>query len=154
MALGIPEPLKKEHKELHSELVKGQSAGGATEENAKAVAELLYPHLVKEEQFALPLLGLLSIAANGKLPTQMRQALAMADRLKRELPEMLREHQAVLAALKKLSAAAKRENKMEYVRFAEKLALHAKTEEEVLYPASLLVGELLKKRQLKPTRKI
>lgn len=57
MALGIPEPLKKEHKELHSELVKGLSAGGATEENAKALAELLHPHFIKkEEEFALPLL--------------------------------------------------------------------------------------------------
>ena len=77
----------------------------------------------------------------------------MSEKLKRELPQMLREHKAVVAALKKLAAAAKRENKMAYVRFAEKLALHAKTEEEVLYPASLLVGELLKSRQLKPSRK-
>ena len=68
------------------------------------------------------------------------------EKLKRELPGMLREHKAVLAALKKLSAAAKKEKKTEYVRFAEKLALHAKTEEEVLYPAAILVGEFLKPR--------
>ena len=60
MALGIPQlSPKKEHEELHGELVKGLTAGGATEANAKAVAKLLHPHFVKEEEFALPLLGLL-----------------------------------------------------------------------------------------------
>ena len=37
-----------------------------------------------------------------------------------------------------------KENKMDYARFAEKLTLHAKTEEDVLYPASLLIGEYIK----------
>jgi len=32
----------------------------------------------------------------------------------------------------------------EHARFAEKLMLHAQTEEEVLYPAAILVGEYLK----------
>jgi len=56
-----------------------------------------------------------------------------------------REHKTVLAALRKLSAAIRSEKKAEYVRFTERLALHAKTEEEVLYPATILVGELLKR---------
>lgn len=146
MALKIPQPLKKEHGELHSELVKGLKSGGKTERMAKAVAKLLHPHFVKEEEFALPPLGVLSTAASGRITANMKQALAMTEKLKRELPRMLREHKAVLAALKKLSAAAKREKKTEYVRFAEKLALHAKTEEEVLYPAAILVGEFLKTR--------
>ena len=34
----------------------------------------------------------------------------------------------------------------EFVHFAEKLTLHAQTEEEVLYPASILVGDYLKLR--------
>jgi hypothetical protein len=32
----------------------------------------------------------------------------------------------------------------EHARFAEKLMFHAQTEEEVLYPAAILVGEYLK----------
>jgi hypothetical protein len=35
---------------------------------------------------------------------------------------------------------------MEVVVFAEKLKLHAKNEEEVFYPAAILVGEYLKLR--------
>ena len=154
MALTIPQSLKKEHEALHGELVKGLQAGGATERAAKAVAELLHRHFVREEALALPLLGLLSIAANGGLTSQMRKALSMSEKLRRELPQMLREHKAVLAALKKLAVAAKRERKMEYVRFAEKLALHAKTEEEVLYPASLLVGAILQLRYETQTKTV
>ena len=64
----------------------------------------------------------------------------MTDRLRAKLAEMLREHKAVVTALKRLTAAAKREKKSVHARFAEKLMLHAKTE-EVLYPAAILVGE-------------
>ena len=57
---------------------------------------------------------------------------------------MLREHKALMGALKRLIAAAKKDKKPDHARFAEKLMLHAKTEEEVLYPAAILVSEYLK----------
>ena len=60
-----------------------------------------------------------------------------------ELDQMLKEHKEIVARLKILTEAALKENKLEYVQFAEKLALHAQTEEEVLYPAAILVGKYL-----------
>ena len=75
---------------------------------------------------------------------EMREVLKMTDRLKAELQKILKKHKTIVSALKRLTSIAKTEKKIEYVRFAEKLALHAKTEEEVLYPASLLVGEYIK----------
>jgi hemerythrin superfamily protein len=108
------------------------------------VAKILHGHFVKEEEFALPPIGLLSLLARGKVDRKMRSVLAMTDRLKGDLPKMLREHKAVVAALKKLMAAAKREKLPEHARFGEKLMLHAQTEEEVLYPAVILIGEYLK----------
>jgi hypothetical protein len=140
----IPLPLKLEHEELHAQLVKATQAGGRVGDAAKAVAKVLHHHFVKEEKFALPPVGLLSLLARGKVDKQMLGVTAMTDRLKAELGEMLREHKAVVAALKKLIAAAKKEKLPEHVRFAEKLMLHAQTEEEVLYPAAILVGEYLK----------
>jgi hypothetical protein len=144
MTFQIPKSLKLEHEELHAELVKATKAGGKTGEAAKAVAEVLHSHFVKEEEFALPPIGLLSLLAHGKIDKEMQSVLPMTDRLKAELPEMLREHAAVVAALEKLIVAAKNENLPEHARFAEKLILHAQTEEEVLYPAAILVGEYLK----------
>ena len=99
---------------------------------------------MKEEEFALPPLGLLSLLAQGKVDHTMTTILGMTDRLKAALPDMLREHKVVVTALKKLIGAAKSEKKPEHARFAEKLMLHARTEEEVLYPAAILVGEYLK----------
>lgn len=57
---------------------------------------------------------------------------------------MAEEHKIVLAAFKTLSEAAMKENKMEYANFAEKLMLHAQTEEEVSYPTAILIGEYVK----------
>jgi iron-sulfur cluster repair protein YtfE (RIC family) len=74
----------------------------------------------------------------------MKDAIAMADRLRAELNQMLSEHREIVARLKTLTEAALKENKLDYVQFAEKLSLHAQTEEEVLYPAAILVGEYLK----------
>lgn len=140
----IPAPLKEEHEELHADLVKATRSGGRTGEAAKAVAEALHPHFVKEEEYALPPLGLLSDLAQGKLDPAMLNVLTMTEKLEAELPTMLEEHKAVVAALMKLTEAADAENKPEVARFAEKLILHAQTEEQVLYPAALLVGRYLR----------
>jgi hemerythrin superfamily protein len=140
----IPRPLKLEHEELHAELVQATKAGGKTGEAAKAVAKVLHEHFVKEEEFALPPLGLLSALARDQVGEDARTVLSITDRLKSELPRMLEEHKAVVAALKTLIAAAEAEKKPEHARFAQKLMLHAQTEEEVLYPAAILLGEYLK----------
>ena len=146
MKFKIPVSLKAEHQELHSELGKAIGLGGDTGEAAKAVAEVLHSHFLKEEEYALPQLGLLPALAEGKVNDEMRPAIDMADKLADDLNQMLKEHKMVVVALEHLSEAAKREGKLEAVRFSEKLAMHAKNEEEVLYPASILVGEYLKLR--------
>ncbi|HEX5608135.1 MAG TPA: hemerythrin domain-containing protein [Candidatus Binatia bacterium] len=142
----IPESLKWEHEELHAELARATKAGGKTGEAAKAVAGVLHNHFLKEEEFALPPIGLLAALARGEIEDEMRDVLVMTERLKAELPEMLREHQAVVTALAELTAAAKKEKLAEHARFAKKLMVHAQTEEEVLYPAAILIGEYLKLR--------
>jgi Hemerythrin HHE cation binding domain len=140
----IPSPLKLEHEELHAELVRATQAGGRVAEAAKGVARVLHDHFVKEEEFALPPIGLLSSLARGEVDDNMKSVFGMTDRLKAELPKMLEEHKAVVAALEKLIVAAEAEKKPEHARFAKKLMLHAQTEEEVLYPAAVLIGEYLK----------
>jgi len=67
----IPQPLKLEHEELHAELIQATKAGGKTGEAAKAVAKVLHHHFVKEEEFALPPIGLLSLLARGKVDKRM-----------------------------------------------------------------------------------
>jgi hypothetical protein len=144
MEFQIPRPLKVEHEELHAELAKATKVEGKIGEAARTVAAILHPHFVKEEEYALPPLGLLSLLAAGKVTPEMRDVLPMTDRLQTELQQMLAEHKTIVAALQNLVDAAKRENQMSYAHFAEKLMLHAQTEEEVLYPTAILIGEYLK----------
>jgi hypothetical protein len=144
MEFQIPPSLKSEHEELHAELVKAIQAGGGIGKAAVSVAEVLHPHFVKEEEYALPPLGLLRLLAAGKVLPEMKNVFSMTDRLKRELLQMLEEHKAIVAKLQDLVEAAEKEGRREFAHFSEKLILHAKTEEEVLYPASILVGDCLK----------
>lgn len=141
MKLEIPKPLQVEHEELHATLVKATKEPGAVGEAAREVARLLHPHFVREEEFALPPIALLAdIALRGVTP-QMAEVLPLTRRLRAELPAMLAEHERIVAALEKLRAAARGSELAEYERFADALVLHAQTEEQVLYPAAILVGE-------------
>ena len=144
MKLEIPKPMKIEHDELHADLVKATKAGGQTGEAAKAVAKVLHNHFVKEEEYALPPLGLLTALSEGNFEPEMTEVLKMTDKLEAELPTMLSEHKDIVGTLEKLIEAAKAENKSDIVHFAEKLMLHAQTEEQVSYPTSLLIGRYVK----------
>lgn len=146
MEFVIPRPLKLEHEELHEQLRKATKESGSLGEAAKAVAKLMHPHFIKEEDYALPPLGLLPLLAKGKVSADMAAVLVKTDKLKAELDEMLAEHRSIVAALKDLADVAKREEKLEYAEFADKLILHAQTEEEVSYPTAILIGEYLKLR--------
>jgi hypothetical protein len=141
MKFEIPKPLQVEHEELHARLVKATQEPGAVGEAAREVARLLHPHFVREEEFALPPLALLSELARGGVTPEMAEVLPMTRRLKADLPAMLAEHKQIVGALEKLRTAARAAKLAEYERFAEALVLHAQTEERVLYPAAILIGE-------------
>lgn len=144
MKMEIPASLEAEHKDLHEALAKYTRLPGKTGTAAKKVAELLHPHFIKEEAYALPPLGLLSEIAKGQTISNSNEVIVMTDKLKNDFPEMVSEHKQIVGALKQLNEAAKSEKHPEVLHFTESLELHAKTEEEVLYPAAILVGEYLK----------
>ncbi len=112
--------------------------------SAKAVATPMHPHFIKEEEYALPPLGLLTALSKGKIEPAMADVLKLTDKLEIELPHMLAEHKEIVAALKCLVEAATAEDKLEHAHFAHKLMSHALTEEEVSYPTALLIGRYLK----------
>ena len=78
--------------------------------------------------------------------------------MKLEIPQSLKiEHEALHSTLVKATkvagatgeaaraVAARAEGHTQYADFAEELKLHARTEEEVMYPAAVLVGEYIKR---------
>ncbi len=140
----LPTVLTMEHEAMQEELARASRAGGQTEKAAWQVTRVLFPHVYREEEFAIPPLLLIPRLARGEFTPDMENILAKTEVLKAELPRMLAEHKAIVAALRKLLQAATAEGHTGFASFAQKLILHAQMEEEVLYPASILVGEYLK----------
>jgi hypothetical protein len=147
--LAVPAAIRTEHQHLHHQLEAAIAAGGKTGAAAKAVADVLGPHFEDEEAYAMPPLGLLGALARGEpLPgEQVRQAIAMAERLRGNYDQMLAEHVQIHAALRALAAAAREEHKAGPAAFAEALMQHAGSEEELLYPTTLLIGRYLELQQ-------
>ncbi len=145
MEFSPPRSLETEHEALHAQLVPLTKLPGKVGDAARLVAERLHEHFVLEEELAVPPLALLAPLARGDVSPAMRSILAKTDRLKTEMPRMLAEHRAIVEALDQLAKAGEEEGRPEATTFAEKLRLHAATEEEVLYPAAILVGEYLKR---------
>jgi hypothetical protein len=56
---------------------------------------------------------------------------------------MLAEHKAIVAALQTLRNAAQQLQRRDIEAFAEQLILHAQTAEDVLYPATIVIGDFL-----------
>lgn len=142
----IPQSLRTEHEVIHSALEEATKAPGRVGAAAKELAAVLDPHFKRENEIALPPLGLLAPLAAGERPAGMEAALAMTDALRKELPRMLEEHKRIRGATEKLRAAAREAKALAQEQFAEDLAQHARTEEEVLYPAAILVGDIIRGR--------
>jgi hypothetical protein len=146
LVLTIPQSLQTEHHEIHEALVAATRAPGRVGAAAKELAAVLDPHFERENQIALPPLGLLAPLAAGETPAGLQEALAMTDALRKELPRMLEEHTRIRAATEKLRTAAREEKAPVQEQLAETLASHAQTEEEILYPAAILVGDIIRAR--------
>ena len=108
--------------------------------------ELIQPHVAREEEFAFPPLSLLGALARGEVVPDPEGALAMTDRLKTELDRLVGEHNEIAGALQGLLAAAQGEDRPAVVEFAKEFIRHFETEEDLLYPAALLVGMMLRRR--------
>ncbi|MEO6871478.1 MAG: hemerythrin domain-containing protein [Chthoniobacterales bacterium] len=139
----IPAAIRAEHAEIHQQLVAATKVEGEVGEAARQLAAILDPHFQREEQIALPPLALLAPLSRGEFNPGMRDVLAMTDALRAELPHMLKEHKAIHAATSRMGAVATKAGNAEVERLAETLKLHAESEEEVLYPAAILVGDVV-----------
>jgi hypothetical protein len=140
----IPESIASEHRELHEILGRASQQGGQLGVAGRELEHVLAPHFEREEEIASPPLGLLPHLAQSDVTPEMKAVLPMTDALERELPRMLREHDAIRKAVTKFRAAAVAAEQPDYVAFADHLAAHARQEEEILYPSAILVGRYIK----------
>lgn len=140
----MPDILKSEHDEFRRQLLAVARSGGHTGQEARAIGRLVDLHFLREEMISLPPLAYLRRVGQADITDDMSDLLEAAKMLKAELPRMLEEHQTIAAGLERLIVAATRENRPEAVQVADRLKSHARTEEEILYPAALLVGDYVR----------
>ncbi len=147
MTLFRPPSVERAHQELLQLLMIVQRLPGKTGTCAGVVAKCLQPHLNREDECALPLLGLLQDLAVGQLTlADARRATKVYARLREEYPRMTAEHRELFKLMEQLKTLGMEEGHLTAVRFAETMERHAEDEEELLYPAALLAGKLATRR--------
>jgi hypothetical protein len=142
----IPASIAAEHKQLRLTLERAKRESGLLGLRARELAELIEPHFAKEEAFALPPLALLPKLAWGGTDAAMTDVIPIARRLAAELPLMVMEHREIAKSVAGFQSAAEEAHRAEYEQFAESLIAHTVHEEEILYPAAVLVGAYLELR--------
>jgi iron-sulfur cluster repair protein YtfE (RIC family) len=141
MSLQVPVSLKSAHEGLHAGLKRAMREPGRSGDAARRLMQVLDGHMMREEKFALRPLGLLKALARGETPAELADAAQLVQDFKAEMPQMIEEHRQIAELLRVLAREAETEGKHEYLELAEDLIQHAHLEEDVLYPAAMLVGK-------------
>jgi len=140
----IPKSIINGHENLCSELKAIVEFGGKIGEKAKSLEKMMQAHFKKEEEYALPPLGLLLTLAEGGWEFDSDAAIKMSDMLQSKLAVLKKEHDNIAVALQKLKVVADEENNALAKCFVKDLTLHVDVEDQVLYPATILIGDYLK----------
>ncbi len=145
-SLQVPQSIRLQHEQITRRLVaytKHDAPVGAAATKALAAVKA---HYEKDEQFVLPPLALLPRMATGKVSKDMEPAIAMALHTQAALPELEKEHIQITSLMNELIEAGNQTHDDELVRLATRIAAQSLQHIEVLVPASLIVGNVLRQR--------
>ncbi len=142
----IPQSLRVEHDNTLTQLTRLSHKHGPVGVEARKALVLFKKHLLREEEFILPPLTLLSALADGKITPDMKWAIAMSDRVKAEREETFLEHTRITDALNTLAAAARTAHDQEALDFAQGAAAESLNDIEITEPTSIVIGDYLRAR--------
>lgn len=145
MKLKVPKAIIHGHANIILELNEVFAIGGEIAQKAKQLKDSMVPHFKKEEEYALPPLGLLLAFTQEKWEINAEEAIKMADNLELRLAEMKHDHSHIADILNELKLLGEKEHNLVVKMFVKTLTLHIEMEDEVLYPATILIGNYLKK---------
>ena len=139
----VPSAIKETHRFLLEKMHKLTLNKDGSSSVALKLEELMQHHFKEEEDFILPPLGLLPTLANEQLPKQTNEMIALSENVRSMLDHMNVEHQLIKAYIGELKQASSVENRPEVIEFEKEVIKHATIEEEVFFPASILIGKYL-----------
>lgn len=138
--LKVPESLKEEHEALLNAIRKYSGGKDRTGASVRELLKTFEPHVEKENEIVLPLLGLLGGLAAGEPIENPNALMLLHERYVVEYPNMFTEQVAIKLAIKTAKRNAKAEGHEDLAETLDALLHHARIEEEALYPAALAVG--------------
>lgn len=144
MEFDIPESLRVSHAQLNAALAEAMRVGGQTMVAAEVVAPLLELHLHMEDKEVLRILGLLEPLQADGINLADAPEFSELDEIETIECALHEEHVVLVMAAEKLLASAHAEGADEVAEFAERLLLRIRLDEEIFYPAALLVRNYLR----------
>jgi hypothetical protein len=143
--LVTPNSVQLQHAQIIGRLEDYARQSGPIGAAAQRALAFVKAHYAKEEEFVLPLLGLLSALPQGSVSKgDMERALKMAEDTKAAGDELYADHVQITALMTELADAANESNAKELVRFATRVAAQSLNDMEVLHPTAVLIGEYIR----------
>ena len=145
----VPHFIKEEHEHLLGELKKLTLTKDSTGRVAARTREFMQHHFQEEEDYVLPPLQTLPSLASEIIPEHSAEIIRLTEKLRSQLTHMNAEHQMIMAHLSELKQAAAYDNHPDITWLEEQIYKHAKAEEEVYFPAAIVIGGYLKQKGAK-----
>jgi hypothetical protein len=140
----IPQSLRVEHDNTLQQLMHLARRPGPVGVAARDALALFKQHIQREEAYILPPLTLLPLLADGKVSPDMRWAIDMADRVRKDREEIFIEHTRITDAMNALAAAAQRTRDTEALDFAQGAVADSLNDVELLEPMCITIGDYLR----------
>lgn len=140
---GVPSSIKDDHAALMASIKQLTTIDDSSGRVAIKLLELMQHHFKEEEDNVLPALGLLPFLASGQLPGQIQEFKPLADQLNVKIFHLEIEHQLIKAHIDELMKVSSSEQKAGIEQLESALMVHAKTEEEIFFPAAIVIAKFL-----------
>lgn len=140
MKIKTPKAITHGHTNLCSELDSIINKYPHLKEQTHSLNEIMTEHFNKEEKYGLPPLGLLLTLSEGNWELDEDTIFEMTNALNLHLGELKDEHENISKHMQELKIITEKENHVDVKRFINDLEIHMELEDQVLYPASKLIG--------------
>jgi hypothetical protein len=139
-----PSSLHHEFQRIEADLDSATGVPGRLGATARQLAGLVETHFVRQQELVLPPLGLLLPLAHRSMSRDMATLLPLIDRLRHELPRLLDEHLKIAHGFDELAGLARLARRPDLVRLSQDVGSYAVIREQIVYPAALVAGDLLR----------
>jgi hemerythrin superfamily protein len=135
-----PSVLLEQHKEL---LVKAKNFSKNGDSTAVKLYEILQYHFNEEEQYVFPALGALPQLAAGEVPEKSAEIIRLSERFRSNSAKLLAEHQMIKTLMEEYKRGSQESDSL-FDGFEKALTAHARSEEEIYFPAAIVAADYLK----------